>query len=91
MVDVIVAGQMLELLDEIVAEQLGPRDAGRVGAGLVQPGEGARGDRPRDLPRIIDAQLGISERALLARSRVGRGAVFDIAASAWRRLATDSS
>ena len=41
--DVIIAREMLELVDEIVAEQLGPGDAGRVGPGLVEPGESARG------------------------------------------------
>ena len=62
---VIVAAEMLELLDQIVAEQPRPRDAARIGAGLGQPGEGA-GRRGRgNLPRIVDPELGIGEGARL--------------------------
>jgi hypothetical protein len=76
--DVIVAVQMLELVHEIVAEQLGPRDAGRVGAGLIEPGEGAGRRGHRRFAGIIDAKLRISERAFLAVSRIGARAVLDV-------------
>ena len=39
--DIIIAGEMLELIDQIIPEQFGPRDARCVHPGLVQPGEGA--------------------------------------------------
>src|SRR5205085_5215963 len=51
---VIIAREMLELIYEIVAEQFGPSDAGRVGAGLVEAGESARRRRGGDLPAIVD-------------------------------------
>src|SRR6185369_13412540 len=77
--DVIVADEMLELLDEIIAEQLGPSDAGGVGARLVEAGEGARRRRRGKLPAILYTELGIGERPLLASSRIGRASVLDVA------------
>src|SRR6185312_11579315 len=77
--DIIVAGEMVELVDEIVAEQLGPGDAGRVDAGLVESGERTRRSRKRPLAGIVDAKFGIGERAALARFSVGRRTLLDVA------------
>ena len=69
---------MLELVDQIVAKQLGAGDAGRIGAGLVQPSEGARRRRRRDAAAIFDPELRIGEGAFLAEPGVGRGPIVDI-------------
>ena len=62
---------MLELLAKIVAEQCRTGDAAGVDAWLVQPGEGAGQASGGLLARIVDAKLGISERAFGALDGIG--------------------
>src|SRR3954468_13373701 len=77
--DIIIAIEVFELVDEIVAEHLGPSDAGRIDARLIEPGKGPREGRCRRFAAIVDAQLGIGEGAVLAGSSIGRHSVIDVA------------
>src|SRR6476659_11495276 len=65
--DLIVAGEVLQLLDEVIPEELRPRDACRVSAGLVETSKGAGNMRAAQRARIIDPKLGISKDAFVAR------------------------
>ena len=48
--DVIVAVEVLELVDQIIAKQVGPGDAGRVDSGLIERAK-ARVGEPLGAPR----------------------------------------
>src|SRR5207244_8650041 len=57
--NIIIAQQMFELVDEIVAEEGRAGDARRIGAGLVEPGERAPDSRTGELRLIVDPELRI--------------------------------
>ena len=61
--DAIIGDEIGKLLGQIFAEQIRPRDADRIGAGPVEPAEGARRQLDGRAGMIVDAQLGIGEQA----------------------------
>jgi hypothetical protein len=69
---------MLELIEQIVAEHLGPGDARRVSAWLRQTGEGTRRRAGRRLAAIFDPELRVSEASFRARRVVWRRPLGDI-------------
>jgi hypothetical protein len=85
--DVVIAGEMLELVDEIVTEEFGPRDARRIGAGLVEPCESPGRRSRRHLAAVFDPQFRVGECAFLARARVGHAAILDIAGKGLAKVA----
>ena len=76
--DVIVANQVLDLVDEIFAEQVWARDAGGIGAGLAEARESARRRRAQRLAAIVDPELRISEAPLVPRLGIGPRPVADV-------------
>jgi hypothetical protein len=88
--DVVIAEQEVELLGQIV-RRTGPAASrsGHRGRGGETAISGT-GERLGGIAVIADAQLRISERAGLARVRIGRLAVSIYRVSAALRLSTDS-
>jgi hypothetical protein len=75
-----VVHQQGQLLDQIVAELIGLGDRGGVDAGPADPGVRARQLGRQGLGIVDQPQLGIGERAVEPRLRVGPGPMFEIGA-----------
>jgi hypothetical protein len=78
--DLEVVEQQGQLLDQVILELVGLGDRGGVDAGPADPGVRARQLGRQGLGIIDQPQLGIGERAVEPRLRVGSGSMFEIGA-----------
>ena len=68
--DAVIADQKLDLLDQVVAEQVGPRDRGRIGAGGRDMAEGQSGI---DLVEAGDGDANLRVEGTDAAARIAFG------------------